>query len=192
MAVGNPLGLAGTVTTGIVSALNRLETTAAETDGNDQFGQGQAQSEPVVTNAIQTSAAINPGNSGGAPLSTPAAGWSASTPRSPRSGPRRVASPATSASASPSPSTRPSRSPLQLIASGTATHAYLGVTPKDGTASDGSASIAGAEVTDVGDGTPASQAGLKVGDVVTKVDGERVDSASRSSATSARRAPATR
>src|ERR1035437_4461430 len=61
MAVGNPLGLAGTVTTGIVSALNRPVTTS------DQSTDPTAQSaDPVVTNAIQTSAAINPGNSGGA------------------------------------------------------------------------------------------------------------------------------
>ena len=176
MAVGNPLGLAGTVTTGIVSALNRPVTTAAETDGNDQFGQGQAQSEPVVTNAIQTSAAINPGNSGGALVDA---------------GGRLVGINSSIASLGSSsggqsgnigigfaiPVNEATSIAKQLIASGTATHAYLGVTPKDGTASDGSASIAGAEVTDVGDGTPASQAGLKVGDVVTKVNGERVDSA---------------
>src|SRR5664280_877802 len=64
MAVGNPLGLAGTVTTGIVSALNRpVTTTDQSTDPN-----AQTSADPVVTNAIQTSAAINPGNSGGAGL----------------------------------------------------------------------------------------------------------------------------
>jgi putative serine protease PepD len=61
MAIGNPLGLAGTVTTGIVSALNRPVTT-----GSDSTARGATGSDPVVTNAIQTSAAINPGNSGGA------------------------------------------------------------------------------------------------------------------------------
>ena len=80
MAIGNPLGLAGTVTTGIVSALNRPVTTAAEDDsqpqeqnpfgqslpGQDQQPQTGSDSTDVVTNAIQTSAAINPGNSGGA------------------------------------------------------------------------------------------------------------------------------
>jgi putative serine protease PepD len=176
MAVGNPLGLAGTVTTGIVSALNRPVTTEAESDGTDPFGGGQAQSEPVVTNAIQTSAAINPGNSGGALVDA---------------GGRLVGINSSIASLGSSsggqsgnigigfaiPVNEATSIAKQLIASGTATHAYLGVTPKDGTASDGSASIAGAEVTDVGDGTPASQAGLKVGDVVTKVNGERVDSA---------------
>ena len=67
MAVGNPLGLAGTVTTGIVSALDRPVTTSQEdSQSQDPFGQSQQQGEPVVTNAIQTDAAINPGNSGGA------------------------------------------------------------------------------------------------------------------------------
>lgn len=51
MAIGNPLGLSGTVTTGIVSALHRPVVTSSESS---------------MTNAIQTSAAINPGNSGGA------------------------------------------------------------------------------------------------------------------------------
>src|SRR5665647_2127946 len=64
MAVGNPLGLAGTVTTGIVSALNRPVTTSDQQQGDPT--QQQSAADPVVTNAIQTSAAINPGNSGGA------------------------------------------------------------------------------------------------------------------------------
>ena len=55
VAVGSPLGLEGTVTTGIVSALSRPVTT-----GSEQTGDG------AVFDAIQTDAAINPGNSGGA------------------------------------------------------------------------------------------------------------------------------
>ena len=54
IAVGSPLGLAGTVTTGIVSALNRPVTAGGEGDGQTSF-----------IDAIQTDAAINPGNSGG-------------------------------------------------------------------------------------------------------------------------------
>jgi putative serine protease PepD len=55
VAVGAPLGLAGTVTTGIVSALNRPVSAGEATDSDDQ----------AFINAIQTDAAINPGNSGG-------------------------------------------------------------------------------------------------------------------------------
>ncbi len=62
MAVGNPLGLAGTGTTGIISALDRPVLT---TNANAQ-NSGVTGANAVVTNAIQTDAAVNPGNSGGA------------------------------------------------------------------------------------------------------------------------------
>ncbi|HYN65954.1 MAG TPA: trypsin-like peptidase domain-containing protein [Ornithinibacter sp.] len=178
MAVGNPLGLAGTVTTGIVSALNRPVTTEAE-GGDGQGGpNGQAQSsgETVVTNAIQTSAAINPGNSGGALVN--ASGQLI--------GINSAIATLGSASGGQSgsigigfaiPVNEATSIAKQLIDSGTATHAYLGVTPQDGSASDGSATRAGAEITSVGDGTPAADAGLKVGDVIVAVNGERVESA---------------
>ena len=176
MAVGNPLGLAGTVTTGIVSALNRPVTTQGEGGGEqDQFGQGQSQVEPVVTNAIQTSAAINPGNSGGALVN--AGGQLIGINSS-------IASLGSGSGQSGNigigfaiPVNEATSIAQQLIDSGSATHAYLGVTPQDGSASDGSATRAGAEITSVGEDTPASAAGLQVGDVVTAVGGERVESA---------------
>lgn len=175
MAVGNPLGLAGTVTTGIVSALNRPVTTQGESSGQDQFGQGQSQAEPVVTNAIQTSAAINPGNSGGALVN--AGGQLIGINSS-------IASLGSSSGQSGNigigfaiPVNEATSIAEQLIAKGTAVHAYLGVTPQDGSASDGSATRTGAEITSVGADTPASAAGLQIGDVVTAVGGERVESA---------------
>jgi len=177
MAVGNPLGLAGTVTTGIVSALNRPVSTAGESSGQtDPFGnQTGQQAEPVVTNAIQTSAAINPGNSGGALVN--ASGQLIGINSS-------IASLGSSGGQSGSigigfaiPSNEASSIATQLINTGSASHAYLGVTPKDGSATDGSATRSGAEITSVGDSTPASAAGLEVGDVITAVDGEQVDSA---------------
>jgi putative serine protease PepD len=174
MAVGNPLGLAGTVTTGIVSALNRPVSTQGESNGQgDPFGQGQA--EPVVTNAIQTSAAINPGNSGGALVN--AGGQLVGINSS-------IASVGSSGGQSGNigigfaiPVNEATSVASQLIESGSVAHAFLGVTPQDGSASDGSATRTGAEVVSVGDGTPAAEAGLRAGDVVTAVDGERVESA---------------
>ncbi|SRR5580765_854805 len=177
MAIGNPLGLAGTVTTGIVSALNRPVTTGGQSqqDPTDPFGQSQQTTEPVVTNAIQTSAAINPGNSGGALVN--ASGQlvginSAIASLSQGSGQAGsigigFAIPVREAKAIAD----------QLIASGTAQHAYLGVGTQDGTASDGTADRAGAKITSVAAGTPAAAAGIKTGDVVIAIDGEMVDSA---------------
>ncbi|HLU73751.1 MAG TPA: trypsin-like peptidase domain-containing protein [Nonomuraea sp.] len=57
IAIGSPLGLTGTVTTGIVSSLNRPVIAGDES--------GQSNEEPAYISAIQTDAAINPGNSGG-------------------------------------------------------------------------------------------------------------------------------
>jgi len=178
MAVGNPLGLAGTVTTGIVSALNRPVTTEAESEGGqlDPNGQAQGAGETVVTNAIQTSAAINPGNSGGALVN--ASGQLIGINSA-------IASLGSSSGGQSGsigigfaiPVNEATSIAKQLIDSGTATHAYLGVTPQDGSASDGSATRAGAEITSVGDGTPAAKAGLKVGDVIVAVNGQRVESA---------------
>ena len=177
MAIGNPLGLAGTVTTGIVSALNRPVTTGGQNqqDPTNPFGQPQQTTEPVVTNAIQTSAAINPGNSGGALVN--ASGQlvginSAIASLSQGSGQAGsigigFAIPVREAKAIAD----------QLIASGTAQHAYLGVGTQDGTASDGTADRAGARITSVAAGTPAAAAGIKTGDVVIAIDGQLVDSA---------------
>ncbi|MFC7491211.1 MULTISPECIES: S1C family serine protease [unclassified Knoellia] len=182
MAVGNPLGLAGTVTTGIVSALNRpVTTSAAEQQPQEQnpFGnqqpQQQSSSEPVVTNAIQTSAAINPGNSGGALVN--ANGQLVGINSS-------IASLGSSSGTGGNigigfaiPVKEAARIAEQLIEDGTAEHAYLGVAPVDGTASDGKATRAGAELRTVSAGTPAEKAGLKPGDVVIAVNDERVESA---------------
>jgi putative serine protease PepD len=180
MAVGNPLGLAGTVTTGIVSALNRPVTTSAAEQQQPQspFGNNQPQqssSEPVVTNAIQTSAAINPGNSGGALVD--AGGRLVGINSS-------IASLGSSGGTSGNigigfaiPVKEAASIAEQLIEDGTAEHAYLGVTPVDGSASDGNATRAGAQVRTVGGGTPAAKAGLQQGDVITQVNGEPVDSA---------------
>jgi putative serine protease PepD len=177
MAVGNPLGLAGTVTTGIVSALNRpVTTTAEDNQQQDPFGQSQQQGEPVVTNAIQTSAAINPGNSGGALVN--ASGQLVGINSS-------IASVGSSDTGSQSgnigigfaiPVNEVVSIANQLITDGKAEHAYLGVSTQDDSVKDGSAQRAAASVTAVVSGTPADRAGLRKGDAIVAVDGEPVDS----------------
>src|SRR3954454_1498795 len=65
LAVGSPLGLTGTVTSGIVSALNRPVDTTQDQQNVDPFGQQSQATTTTIISAIQTDAAINPGNSGG-------------------------------------------------------------------------------------------------------------------------------
>ena len=65
----------------------------------------------------------------------------------------------------------------QLIADGTAEHAFLGVTPEDGTATLGSARRSGAKIAEVSDGSAAAKGGLRQGDVVVAVGGTPVVSA---------------
>lgn len=172
MAVGNPLGLSGTVTTGIISALDRPVTTG-DSGSNSPFGGGSA-SEPVVTNAIQTSAAINPGNSGGALVDS--AGRLIGINSS-------IAQLGNSSSQSGNigigfaiPVKEAKSIATQLITKGSADHAFLGVSTRDTTTTDGSSKRAGAGIAAVTSGTPAAAAGLRVGDVVIAVDGQRVDS----------------
>jgi putative serine protease PepD len=172
MAVGNPLGLAGTVTTGIISALNRpVTTTDQSTDPT-----AQQSADPVVSNAIQTSAAINPGNSGGAlvnssgqliGINSAIASLGSSAGSSSQSGNIGIgfAIPVNEARSIAN----------QLITTGTATHPYLGVSSKDGVVADGSAKRAAAVLTTVVAGTPADTAGLKTGDAITAVDGNSID-----------------
>jgi len=163
MAIGNPLGLSGTVTTGIVSALDRPVTTQSV---------GVASGEPVVTAAVQTDAAVNPGNSGGALVdargrviginSSIAGLGSGSTSGSIGLG---FAIPVDSAAAVAG----------QLIEDGTAEHARLGVYLEDATADVTAGEWAGqrlgAALVEVETGSAADTAGLQPGDVVVAVDG---------------------
>src|SRR5450631_294483 len=172
MAVGNPLGLAGTVTTGIVSALNRPVTTSDQSTDPTT-----AQSaDPVVTNAIQTSAAINPGNSGGAlvnasgqliGINSAIASLGSSSGSSSQSGNIGIgfAIPVNEARSIAD----------QLISTGKATHPYLGVSSKDGVVADGSAKRAAAVLSNVVSGTPADKAGLQANDAIIAVDGNPID-----------------
>jgi putative serine protease PepD len=171
MAVGNPLGLAGTVTTGIVSALNRPVTTSAQSSGDFQ----QPTAEPVVTNAVQTSAAINPGNSGGALVngSGQLVGINSAIAQLGNTGGGGQGGNIGIGFAIP---VNESKSVAdQLIRSGKATHAFLGVSSRDDIVADGSAKRPAAVVTDVASGSPADKVGLSVGDAIIAVDGETID-----------------
>ncbi len=158
MAVGNPLGLANTVTTGIVSALDRPVSTTE--DGSN---------EAVVTNAIQIDAAVNPGNSGG-PLFDAQGRVIGIT-----------SSIATTSSQSGSiglgfaiPVNLADMIAGQLIEDGTAEHAFLGVGLTDNTATADGVTRAGAQVQSVTSGSPAATAGIKEGDVIVAIDGKAV------------------
>src|SRR3954469_1210023 len=149
VAIGNPFGLDGTVTTGIVSALNR-EISAPD--------------NTPIEGSIQTDAAINHGNSGGPlfNLQGEVIGVTAQI-QSDSGGNDGVGF------AIPSNTVRSIVS--QLIATGKAQHALLGVTVK--TVGNGVA------IGSVSSGSAADSAGLKAGDVITAVDGTKVATAEK-------------
>lgn len=171
MAVGSPLGLSGTVTTGIVSALDRPVTT--QSTEQSPTGQGV----PVVTNAIQTSAAINPGNSGGALVNAAGdlVGINSSIASLSQGTPGGQAGSIGIGFAIPA--TKVSLIADQLIETGTASHAFLGVGLSDGRATVDGATLTGAQVQQVEDGSPADSAGLQAGDVIVAIDEEPVPGA---------------
>jgi putative serine protease PepD len=176
MAIGNPLGLSDTVTTGIVSALNRPVTTTQQSQGDNSnpFGLGQAQAEAVVTNAIQTDAAINPGNSGGALID--AHGRVIGVTSS-------IASLGSSSSGQSGniglgfaiPSSEAKDVADQLIQTGSVKHALLGVTLKDGTANIAGAQRRAAVVDTLSAGGAAESGGVKAGDAIIALNGTTVD-----------------
>ena len=174
MAIGAPLGLSNTVTTGIVSALNRpVEVSMAE-DSSSQ-DPTQASSELVVTNAIQIDASINPGNSGGPLFDATGAviGINSSIKSLSSSSDGQAGSIGLGFAI---PSDLVVSIADQLIASGTASHGMLGVTVKAATTTVGSDTYVGAEVQDVSAGSGASAAGIRAGDVIVKVEGQEVTS----------------
>ncbi|MQA10440.1 MAG: PDZ domain-containing protein [Pseudonocardiaceae bacterium] len=155
VAVGSPFGLADTVTEGIVSALHRPVTAP-----------GEGGEPPVIYDAIQTDASINPGNSGGALVdSTGALVGINSLIRTVGSESGQGGSIGLGFAI---PIDQAKRIAEALIADGEVKHAELGVNAKSVSAS----SSEGAQVQNVNGGGPAAGAGIKEGDVITKV-GER-------------------
>jgi putative serine protease PepD len=158
VAVGSPLGLNGTVTEGIVSALHRPTS-----GGSDNS---------AVIDAIQTDAAINPGNSGGAlvDLAGRVVGINQSIATAgSNSGGQQGGEAGNIGIGFAIPSATAARISQELISSGKATHALLGVQTQTATSDDQVTAI-GATIAQVTPGEAAAGAGIKAGDVVTKVD----------------------
>lgn len=158
IAIGSPLGLAGTVTTGIVSAKNRpvrLQGGGSDTD--------------AVIDAIQTDAAVNPGNSGGALVDASGAVVGINSAIRTLGGDSSgsiglgFAIPITTARGVAE----------QIIRSGSVQHATIGVNARSAT--DGVTD--GAQVQNVQAGGPAAAAGIAEGDVITKVGDRQVGNA---------------
>ena len=173
MAIGAPLGLSNTVTTGIVSALNRPVEVSMDEESSSQ--DSQASSDLVVTNAIQIDASINPGNSGGPLFDATGAviGINSSIKSLSTSSDGQAGSIGLGFAI---PSDLVVSVADQLIATGSASHGMLGVTVKAATTTVGSDTYVGAEVQDVSSGSGASAAGIRAGDVIIKVEGQEVTS----------------
>jgi len=158
-AIGNPFGLSRSLTTGIISALDRRLPTAP---GREAAG------------VIQTDAAVNPGNSGGALVDS--SGKVIGVPSSIASLGSSFEGQSGSIGLGFSIPINEAKSIAdQLIANGKAEHPLLGVTLKDGSVKDGNATRSAAIIAEVSNGTPAATAGLRSDDAIIKVDGELVN-----------------
>ncbi|UFN43841.1 S1C family serine protease [Nocardioides okcheonensis] len=161
VAIGSPFGLDATVTSGIVSALDRPVNVGSDDQGNS-----------TTYPAIQTDAAINPGNSGGPLVDMTGAviGINSSI--------RTAASQSAYGSSGESGSIGLGFAipidevmPIvdQMAQGETPTHARLGIRVGD--------DEAGAKIADVTAGSTAADAGIKTGDVITSVDGKKITGA---------------
>ena len=161
IAIGSPLGLQGTVTSGIISAKNRPVTTNSDnTTGESSF-----------INALQTDAAINPGNSGGPLVDATGSVVGVNS---------AIASLGTSASGQPGsiglgfsiPINQVKKTVDQLIKTGTSHYPVVGMS-LDSNFSGPGAKIAGV-ATAILAGGPAALAGLQPGDVILSIDGRDI------------------
>ncbi|MGN6218274.1 MAG: trypsin-like peptidase domain-containing protein [Microbacterium sp.] len=192
VAVGAPLGLANSVTEGIVSALNRSISIAssAAPDSGDQdqsqpdengqqapfqfdFGQGQNQqqgaTDTISIAVIQTDAAINPGNSGGALVDADGKLIGINVAIATAGGSSTDGSGSIGVGFS-IPSDIVKRITGEIIDNGEATHGLLGASVRAAASVEG-ATTTGAYIAEVTDGGAAAAAGLQKGDVVTEFNG---------------------
>ena len=161
IAIGSPLGLSGTVTSGIISAKNRPVTS----------GSGNGGGESSFINALQTDAAVNPGNSGGPLVDATGAVIGVNS---------AIASLGSSVGGQSGsiglgfaiPINQARRTADQLIKNGKATYPIIGISLDLSYTGTGAriADVAGA----ISSGSPADKAGLKPGDVITRFDGSAI------------------
>lgn len=155
VAIGSPLGLSSTVTSGIVSALDRPVTTAGEED------------ESSYINAVQTDAAINPGNSGG-PLVNMRGQVVGVNSAIATTGGAFGGESGNIGVGFAIPMEQVRVTAAQILATGEAKYPVIGANVNTGPQQDG------AEVVEVPSGTPADLGGLKEGDVVVAVDDKQI------------------
>ncbi|MER6376114.1 trypsin-like peptidase domain-containing protein [Streptomyces mirabilis] len=170
IAIGAPFGLSNTVTTGIISAKNRP---VASSDGS-------ASSKASYMSALQTDASINPGNSGGPLLDAQGAviGINSAIQSSSSGGLGGTSQSGSIGLGFAIPINQAKHVAQQLIKTGKPVYPVIGasVSLEDGTG--------GAKITEQGasgsaavtSGGPADKAGLKPGDVITKLDDQVIDS----------------
>jgi len=160
VALGAPLGLSSTVTSGIVSALGRTVHVP-----------GEASQTALLVDAVQTDAAINPGNSGGALVNcsgdligVPTAGATVPSPSGEASG-------GSIGLGFAIPVNLATMVADEIIATGTVTHSFIGIQtePLPATTESGAQ---GLRVAVVVPSSPAASAGLRVGDIITSIDGQ--------------------
>jgi putative serine protease PepD len=154
IAIGSPLGLSGTVTSGIVSALDRPVTA------------GDATSSSFI-NAIQTDAAVNPGNSGG-PLVNADGQVIGVNSAIATTGSSFGGQSGSIGLGFAIPVNQAKRVAEELINTGKSSHPIIGVTL------DLNYTGKGAQVSGIREGGPAVDSGLEVGDIITEIDGWKV------------------
>jgi putative serine protease PepD len=186
VAIGAPLGLEDTITSGIVSYLNRtiqVSNSAAPENGSGgsgglQFFNGNSSQPPINLNVIQTDASINPGNSGGALVNDRGEVIGVNV---------AIASASSSSGQAGSigvgfaiPATTAVRIAHELMSGKVASHALLGAQVSDAGASQTNAAAftTGAEVQALTPGGAAEKAGIQKGDIIVEFNGMKISSAS--------------